>query len=150
MSFADEERTIERSESHRRIVTWGLAFVLLFAFVFLAFWWSGSAVRYGAGRVNSAMGATYRVSGIILDRSTHRPIPWAQVQTDFAAGQQFFSTTADQNGSFSLMTLPERQQLQVSANGYRTGLVAAGRQWFAWLPRGSEQRSIELSPEPSQ
>ena len=100
--------------------------------------------------MGSSVDATYRVSGVILDRNTHRPIPWAQVQTDFAAGQQFFSATADQNGTFSLMTLPERQHLVVNANGYRTGSISAGRQWFAWLPRGSEQRKIELSPETPQ
>ena len=147
MSFADEDRSTERAENHRRIVTWAVAFLALFGFVFVAFWWSGSAIRYGAGRVSDSVGASYRVSGLVADKTTGRAIPWAEVQTDFASGRQFYSTTADQNGEYALLTLPERHRLTVRANGYRAASIAVGRQWFAWLPHGSEQRNVELSPE---
>ena len=128
-------------------MTWAVAFLALFGFVFLAFWWSGSAIRYGAGRVTDSVGASYQVAGSVADKKTGKPVPWAEVQTDFASGPQFYSTTADRNGEYALLTLPERHRLIVRANGYHAASITVGRQWFAWLPHGSERRNVELTPE---
>ena len=78
-----------------------LTFFLLFAGVFFAFWWSGSAIRFGASRVADTSQPTYRISGLVRDARTGQPIPWAAVEDDPAGQPPFFRTDADQHGNFS-------------------------------------------------
>ena len=145
-NFLDEERQEDRLALHRTMAKWICAFVVIFCFAALAFWWSGSAVQYSAARVQQRSNPTYQVSGVITDATTHQPIPWAEITTDFQFGGAFFSTTADQNGQYSINTLAEPHNLVIKANGYQSAKVRIGKQWFSWTPKGSEKRDAELVP----
>jgi hypothetical protein len=146
-SFVEEERQEDRLTLHRTLARWVLAFIGIFCFAALAFWWSGSAVQYSAARVQNRSNPTYQITGVITDSRTHQPIPWAEISTDFQFGGAFFSTSADQNGRYALNTLAEPHDLLVKANGYQSARIHVGRQWFSWTPRGSEKRDAELSPD---
>jgi len=146
MDEFDRERADDRRFQRALLVKWSLGFAALFLLVLGALWWSGSAVKYGASRVQGTGAPSYEVSGVITDGVTHRPIPWALVTTDIAFGAQFFETNADASGAFSLMTLAEPHKLIVRASGYRDGSASIGRQWFSWLPKGAEKKNIELLP----
>jgi hypothetical protein len=145
-TFLDESRQEDRLSLHRTLARWILAFVLIFCCAAMAFWWSGSAVRYSAARVQNRSNPTYLVTGLVRDAATHRPIPWAEISTDFQFGGAFFSTSTDQNGQYSLNTLAEPQDLIVKANGYQSARVHVGKQWFSWTPRGSEKKDADLIP----
>jgi hypothetical protein len=123
------------------------AFLLLFGAVFLAFWWSGSAVRFGASRAAGQAAATWRVAGVVRDAVTHEPVPWAHVEDDPGGQAPLFQTDADHRGNFALLTLPEPHRVQISAPNYRTARVGIGRSWFLWLPKGEERREFQLVPE---
>ena len=146
-NFLDEERQEDRLSLHRSLVRWILAFLMIFCFAAMAFWWSGSAVKYSAARVQNRTNPTYRVTGIIIDARTRKSIPWAEISTDFQFGGAFFSTTTDQNGRYSLNTLAEPHDLVVKANGYQPAHLHVGRQWFSWTPHGSEKGDVELTPD---
>jgi hypothetical protein len=145
-TFSDESRQEDRVSLHRTMARWILAFGVIFCFAAMAFWWSGSAVRYSAARVQNRSNPTYRVTGEVTDAQTHHPIPWAEISTDFQFGGAFFSTTTDQNGQYSINTLPEPHDLIVKANGYQSARVPVGKQWFSWTPHGSEKKDAELTP----
>jgi hypothetical protein len=145
-NFFDEERQDDRLAMHRTMARWILAFLVIFGCAAMAFWWSGSAVQYSAARVQNRSHPTYQVTGNITDSRTHQPIPWAEISTDFQFGGAFFSTTADQNGQYSINTLAEPHDLVVKANGYQTRRVHVGKQWFSWTPHGSEIENSELTP----
>ena len=147
-NFLDEERVADRHAMHRSLARWILAFIAVFCFAALAFWWSGSAVRYSADRVQQRTKPTYQVSGVITDSRSHQPVPWAEVSTEFQFGGAFFSTTTDQDGKYLLNTLPEPHDLVVKANGYRTNRIHVGKQWYSWTPHGSEKEDTELIPDP--
>src|SRR5260370_28969993 len=51
----------------RYILRFTVAFVMLFGAVFLAFRWSGAAVRFGAERVSGNAVPTWRVRGVVRD-----------------------------------------------------------------------------------
>ena len=123
------------------------AFLLLFGAVFLAFWWSGSAVRFGASRAAGQAVPTWRVEGVVRDAITHEPIPWARIEDDPGGRPPLFQADADHRGSFALLTLPEPHRIQISAPNYRTARVQIGRQWYLWLPKGEEKREFQLVPE---
>ena len=123
-----------------------ILFALLFAGVFFAFWWAGSAVRFSAARAGDRSVPTWRVWGTVRDAATHRPIPWALVEDDPGGQPPFFRADADYNGIFELMTLAESHRVRVSAPGYRPLLLDIGRAWFVWMPRGDEKKNIELLP----
>jgi hypothetical protein len=146
-NFLDEERQEDRVSLHRTLARWILAFGVIFCFAAMAFWWSGSAVRYSAARVQNRSNPTYQVTGTVTDSRTHRPIPWAEVSTDFRFGGAFFSTSTDQNGQYSLNTLAEPHDLIVKANGYQSARLPVGKQWFSWTPHGSERKDTELTPD---
>jgi hypothetical protein len=148
-SFLQEEIEDERLESRRLLLRWTVAFVLLFGLVFLAFWWSGSAIRFGAARVAAANSPTYRVWGTVRDAKSGQPIPWAAIEDDAAGNPPFFHTDADAAGSYSLLTLAEPHQVRISASGYRPLTARVGRPWFVWWPRGSERCDVRLTPETS-
>lgn len=145
-NFLDEERQEARASFHRSIVRWGLAFVAIFAMAAMAFWWSGSAFRYSTARVQQRSRPTYEITGVITDSRTHKPIPWAEVSTDFQFGGAFFSTTADLDGQYTIETLAEPHDLVVKANGYQSARLHVGKQWFSWTPKGSERRDVALNP----
>ena len=146
-SFLDEQASAERVEARRQVLRWALGFGLLFAGVFLAFWWSGAALRFSASRIANTATPSYKVWGIVSDARTGRPIPWARVADDPRGRPPFFQTDADQRGSFTLLTLAEPHWVRVTANGYRPAGVQVGRHWFVWWPRGQERRDVELHSE---
>lgn len=146
-SFLQEEIEDERVESRRLLIRWIAAFVLVFGFVFLAFWWSGSAVRFGAARVTAASAPTYRVWGTVRDANTGQPIPWATIEDDPAGNPPLFRADADASGSYSLQTLAEPHEVRISAVGYRPALERVGKPWFVWWPRGAESHDVRLKPE---
>lgn len=145
-NFLEEERLEDRVSLHRTLVRWGLAFAGIFAMAAMAFWWSGSAVKYSTARVQQRSRPTYEITGVITDTRTHKPVPWAEVSTDFQFGGAFFSTTADHDGRYTIQTLAEPHDLVVKANGYHSGRLHVGKQWFSWTPKGSERRDLELNP----
>lgn len=146
-NFFDEEREADRVALHRTMARWILAFVLIFCAAAMAFWWSGSAVRYSAARVQNRSKPTYQVTGVVTDAHTHQPVPWAEISTDFQFGGAFFSTTSDQNGRYFINTLAEPHDLVVKANGYQSARLHVGKQWFSWTPQGSEKLNAELVPD---
>jgi hypothetical protein len=146
-NFLDEEREQDRLTLHRTLARWIAAFVVIFCCAAMAFWWSGSAVKYSAARVQNRSNPTYQVTGVVTDSRTHQPVPWAEVSTDFQFGGAFFATSTDQNGRYSLNTLAEPHDLVIKSNGYQSSRVHVGRQWFSWTPRGSERRDAELTPD---
>lgn len=147
MNEFEESRAEDWREQRRQLLRWGIGFLVLFLFAGAAVWWSGAAVKYGATRVQGGGKPSYQISGTVSDAVTHQPIPWAQVATDFANSGRFFDTTADVNGAFTLTTMAEPHKLVISANGYQQASIQVGRQWFSWLPSGSEERKIELHPK---
>jgi hypothetical protein len=146
-SFDEEEAADLRRHFGRQAIRLALAFGLLFAVVWAAFWWSGSAIRFGASRVAERAETTWRIIGTVRDGVTRKPVPWAAVADDPGGLPPFFHTDADQSGVFELLTLPEPHQIRVSASGYKTLTVRVGRAWFLWLPQGREKRDIEIYPE---
>ena len=147
VSFLEEETANERSEARRQLLRWSLSFTLLFCGVFLAFWWSGSAVRFGAARVADRSVATYRISGIIRNAITRDPVAWASIDDDPSGRPPFYHADADQDGAYQILTLAEPHQLRIRAAGFKPLVVSVGRQWFLWWPRGAEQRDLDLFPE---
>jgi hypothetical protein len=123
-----------------------VVFTLLFAGVFFAFWWAGSAVRFSAERAADRATPTWRVSGTVRDAVTHQPVSWALVEDDPSGQPPFFRADADYAGVFELVTLAEPHRIRVSAPGYHPLNVSVGRAWFVWLPRGNEKKNIDLLP----
>ena len=146
-SFLHEEIEEERFEARRLLIRSAVGFVLLFGAVFLAFWWSGSAIRFGAARLTASNTPTYRVWGSVRDASSGDPIPWVAVEDDPAGDPPYFRTDADQDGAYSLLTLAEPHNVRISANGYRSVTLRIGKPWFVWWPRGEERHEIRLGPE---
>jgi hypothetical protein len=146
-SFLEEEIQTERSETRRLMVRMAAGFAALFAFVFFAFWWSGSAIRFGASRVTGSNTPTYRVWGTVRDAQSHQPIPWAAIEDDAAGSPPFFRTDADATGVYALLTLAAPHAVQISAVGYHPISVRIGKPWFIWWPRGEERIDVTLIPQ---
>jgi len=146
-SFSDEEAADLRRQYMRQAIRLALAFLVLFGGVFLAFWWSGSAIRFGASRVGDRGAPTWRVTGSVRSAASHKPIPWARVEDDPAGDPPFFQADTDQYGAFDLLTLGIAHQIRISAWGYRTAQLRVGRAWFFWLPQGSQRLDVELTPD---
>lgn len=146
-SFLDEEIAAERFEVRRHLLRLAAAFALLFGAVFLAFWWSGSAVRFSAERVTAGNAPTYRIWGVVRDVKTGQPVPWAAVEDDPSGDPPLFRSSADQLGAYSLLTLAEPHLVRFSAVGYRPLSRRVGRQWFVWWPKGQERDDIQLIPD---
>jgi hypothetical protein len=145
--FLAEEEAAARRLIPGQIVRLSLAFGLLFAAVFFAFWWSGRAIQFGAARVGERPVATWKVIGMVRNQATGEPVPWALVRDAPQGRPPFYQVNADPEGRFELLTLAEPHRVLVEANGYRTGSVSVGRQWFFWWPNGEEQVDIRLIPE---
>ena len=146
-TFLDEEIAEERFEARRLMVRLAVGFALLFGVVFLAFWWSGSAVRFGAARVTASNTPTFRLWGTVRDARSRQPIPWAVVEDDPAGDPPLFRTDADQNGAYSLLTLAAPHRVRITAGGYRPLELSVGRAWFVWWPQGEEEHELKLEPE---
>ena len=122
-------------------------FAMLFGFVFLAFWWSGSAVRFSVDRAANRVEPTWKVTGTVRNATTHQGIPWARVEDDPEGRPPQYQTDAGLAGDYELLTLAEPHRIRISAPGYRSAMINVGRAWFVWLPRGVEKRDIELLPD---
>jgi|SRR5581483_3758490 len=129
------------------MIRMGVCFAALFGFVFLAFWWSGSAIRFAAARVTASNAPTYRIWGTIRDAQSGRSIPWAVVEDDPSGDPPVFRTDADASGVYELLTLAAPHQLRISAVGYRVLMLKIEKPWFIWWPKGDERRDIRLAPE---
>ena len=149
-SFLQEEIDDERAESRRLLLRWTVCFALLFGMVFLAFWWSGAAIRFSAARMTANAAPTYRLWGVVRDANSGQPVPWAAIEDDPAGIPPFFHADAGADGAYSLLTVAEPHRVRISAPGYRPLLERVGRAWFVWWPRGSERRDLRLAPEPGQ
>lgn len=148
--FWEEEPEDERGIFRRHAARLSVIFLTLCALVAFAFWWSGSAVRFGASRLAGTTAATYRVVGIVTDATTGAPIPWATVQDDPSGRPPFFQTTSSVSGTFELWTVAEPHFLLISALGYQPKRVGIGRVWYLWLPTGEQQVNVALDRERSQ
>ena len=146
-TFGEEEAVDVRRQFVRHAIRSILVFVLLFFFVFMAFTWSGAAVRFGASRVGDRGAPHWTISGTVRNAETHEPIPWAAIDDDRSGQGPWFHADADRLGAFELVTLAEPHRMVVSARGYRSSTVNVGRGWFLWIPRGHERRDVELHPE---
>jgi hypothetical protein len=145
-NFLDEERAADRASIRRTLVKWILAFGGLFGMAAMVFWWSGAAIEYSANRVQKRSNPTYEVTGTVIDRRTHQPVPWVEVSTEFQFGGAFYSSSTDLAGHYVIETLAEPHYLVFKANGYATERAPVGKQWFSWMPRGSEVRNVQLTP----
>ncbi len=144
--WRDEQRG-NRGEMRRQTLRWGLLFAVVFAFVFFAFWWAGSAVHFSASRVETSTAATWRVSGAVRDARTGAPVAWARIRDDPAGRPPLFEATATLDGSYELLTVAEPHEVVATALGYRTQRVKVGRFWYLWMPKGSERVDIVLEPD---
>jgi len=142
-----EEPSKEDAELRELFVRSGLrvaaAFALLFGMVFVAFWWSGKALNFGAARTADRAVPTWLVRGTVRNAITREPVPWAEVEDDPDGRPPLYRTDASHSGVFELLTLAEPHRIRASAPGYRQAIVGVGRAWFLWLPRGEEMRNIE-------
>ena len=144
----DEEQSADlRRHYARHALHLAAAFAVLFALVFLALRWSGAAVRFSAARVSDSATATWHIAGVVRSSVTHQPVPWATVEDDPHGRPPLYRTEADQFGTFQLLTLPEPHRIRVSAAGFHPLVLPVGRMWFLWLPEGSENRNVYLTPE---
>ena len=126
---------------------WALMFLALLGLVALVLWWSSAAIEFSASRIKETTKATYKVKGVVVDKSTGRPVAWANLEDDPAIRPPRFRTSADHNGRFELMTIAEPHRLVVTALGYRSAMHLTGKDWYLWMPKGEEQVRIELEPE---
>lgn len=122
------------------------SFAILFGGVFFAFWWSGSAIRFGAARAADQASPAWRVSGIVRNAVDGQPVPWALVEDDPAGRPPFFRADADYRGAFELITFAEQHHIRVSSPGYRPAVLEVGRAWFLWLPKGGQTVNIDILP----
>jgi len=146
-TFDEEESADRRRQYTRHALRLAIAFAILFAGVYLAFRWSGNAVRFGASRVAARGAATWHVIGTVRSSATHEPIPWASIDDDPSGRPPFFHADADQSGAFDLVTLAEPHRIRIAATGYRASFVTVGRVWFLWLPSGKERHDTDLVSE---
>jgi hypothetical protein len=159
----DESPVGESSEGEPRVGDWeavadsrqlfvrtalrlAAAFALIFGGVFFAFWWSGSAIRFGTARAANRATPTWRVSGAVRNAATRQPVPWALVEDDPSGRPPFFRTDADHAGVYELLTFAEPHRIRVSSPGFQTRVLDVGRPWFVWMPEGREKVNIDIRP----
>jgi hypothetical protein len=145
--FWQQEPAEERKLYRRQIFRWSLLFLALCGGVFFAFWWSGSAIHFGASRVTETTAPTYKVTGKVVDARTGAPVPWPSAQDDPAGNPPMFQALGDVSGTFELHTIPEPHFVTVSALGYRAQQVKVGRIWYLWMPSGTELIEVKLEPD---
>ena len=140
---AGEERRLFRKQAVRV----SLIFVGFCAAVCFAFWWSSSAVNFGASRIGATTAATYIVSGRVTDAKSGRPVPWVDVQDDPGGPAPHHRTLASLHGEFELHTVAEPHYLVFTALGYKPARHKVGRVWYLWMPSGAERIEVRLEPE---
>lgn len=145
--FWEEQAREDGPDLRRQILRWLLLFAGLTAAAVFVLWWSGSALHYTASRLDNSAAAGYKVSGIVRDSMSGAAIAWARVADTGEGKPPHFETTADREGKFELITISEPHRIQASALGYRPALIAVGRAWYMWMPKGAEHIDIHLQPE---
>jgi hypothetical protein len=145
--FWRDEAGEERRLFRKHVVRVSLIFVGLCAAVFFAFWWSGSAVHFGASRIGATTLATYVVSGRITDAKSGAPVPWVDVRDDPGGPAPHHRALGSLHGEFALHTIAEPHELVFAALGYKPARRKVGRVWYLWMPSGTEWIDIRLEPE---
>jgi hypothetical protein len=145
--FWQEEQRQQARESRGLALRWAFTFILMFSIAAFALWWAASTVHFGASRSEGSTTPTYRVFGVVTDRLTGNPVPFARVADDPGGSPPLFETATDHLGHYELLTIAERHRLRVSALGYRMQTIEVGKPWYSWMPSGSEVRSIVLERE---
>ncbi len=143
----DEQRSEEWAQNRRRLLYCLLAFTAVFLFISLVYWWAGKALYFSSTRVRRENVAEFKVWGVVRDAKTAKPVPWAVVEDDPLGAPPFYRTDADQNGAYTLMTLAPTHRLRVSARGYRSKRVIAGRVFLQWRVGGEQNLDVALDPE---
>jgi hypothetical protein len=134
----------------KQVLRWTVVFLALVGGVLFAFWWSGSAIQFGASRVTETTPATYSLVGVVLDSKTGAPIPWVNVRDDPSGRPPLHEALGGMDGTFRLDTIAEPHSVVFSALGYREKRVKIGRIWYIWMPSGQERVEIRLDPEPKK
>ncbi len=137
----------DAAQLRKYALRWAIVFATLVGLMGFALWWSSRALNYGASRIQSTARATYKVHGVVVDKTTGKPVAWADLEDDPALRPPRYRTSADFGGKFELVTLPEPHQIVVSALGYKPGVHLTGKDWYLWMPKGEEKVRIELEPE---
>jgi hypothetical protein len=146
--FWQEEERAARREMGRQLVRWLAVFAVLFAFGCFVMWWAGQTVQYSSARTTSADAkAAWRVYGIVRDEETGEPVPFAKVADGPGGHPPRYEATADHLGHFELYTLPERHQVTAGALGYHPRTAKVGRDWYSWMPSGTERVDFLLRRE---
>jgi hypothetical protein len=145
MGFDEEESAALRREFLRQSIRVAVVFAALCAGVAFVFWWSGSAVRFGAASAAGRVVPSWHVIGTVRDAATGDPIPWAAID-DVAYGDPAlsFRIDADRTGAFDLLTLTTPHLVRIQASGYRPITVSVGSRWYVWMPSGEERRDVTL------
>ena|SRR6476659_6654793 len=142
----DDEQDAAGGRWSRAVLRLAIIFALLFGFVFVAFWWAGSAISFTAARAAYRSVPTWQIDGVVRDAITRQPIPWAVIEDEPGGQPPLFHTDADVHGVFLLSTLAEPHRVLVSAPGYTPKAIPIGRVWFVWMPSGKERKEITLFP----
>lgn len=84
---------------------------------------------------------------MVKDSKSGEPVPWAVIADDLSGRSPWSHATADRRGVYELLTLAEPHKINITANGYQARSIQIGRQWFLWMPSGSERLDIELEAQ---
>jgi len=147
VEFWQEVALNDRREFRRLLLRWSLIFAALCAFVVFFVWWAGAALRFSATRVDATTPPTYRVFGIVRDRATGQPVPFAKVADHHQALPPRFQCVTDHLGHFEMFTVAEPHPITAWALGYQSATVQVGKRWFHWLPSGSQRVDLSLDRE---
>jgi hypothetical protein len=145
--FWRDEKSEGRSLISKQLLRYGIVFALVFAGVLFAFWWSGSALKFSASRVDGNTAARYAVSGVVIDARSGGPVPWAVVRDDPSGRPPLHATMAGVDGAFKLLTVAEPHYIEVAALGYKPARLKVGKTWYMWMPAGAERLDVKLEPE---
>jgi hypothetical protein len=145
--FWRTQRAEERLELRRQMVRWALMFSGILFALFLILWWAGAAVRFSTSRVEGTTKPTYKVSGILADGLTGKPIRDARVADDPDGRPPLFDTRTDERGRFELNTVADRHTIVFTAFGYKARRIEIGKSSLLWMPSGDESVTVSLDPE---
>lgn len=145
--FWQENSEEDRKFYLKQVLKWSLLFLALCVGIFFAFWWSSSAIHFGASRVNESTAASYVVHGIVVDGRSGAAIPWANIEDDPNGRPPFFQALGDIRGEFEMTTIPEPHYVYFSALGYKPRRIKVGKSWYLWMPSGKEDLRVALDPE---
>jgi hypothetical protein len=145
--FWRTQRSEERLELRRQVVRWALMFSGILFALFLILWWAGAALRFSSSRVQGTTKPTYKVSGVLKDAATGKPIRDARVADDPDGRPPLFDTRTDERGRFELNTVADRHTIVVTAFGYKAKRMEIGKASLLWMPSGAESLEVGLEPE---